>query len=540
MKEPMTARGSTAYAEARARIDAVLEARSFTIAYQPVVDIERGTVIGVEALSRFSSAPDRTPDRWFEEAWSVGLGLELELLAIDMALEKLVELPVDVYVAVNTDPRTLVAPELTRLLFATGSPDRIVLELTEHAAVEDYEALNAALAPLRVVGVRLAIDDAGAGFASLQHVLKLRPDIIKLDRSLTQNIEDNPVRGALTAGLVSFAASLNATVCAEGVETERQLVALQRGGVGTAQGFFLARPGPLPLPGLPMGIWASRPSGTAPRTSAFAARSLHARPRLDATQNLLPGIDDAALDRLARLATRALGAVGGHVTLLGDRRNFFESTFALGQHVVATRIPLAIENTREHPVAQERGVAHDEELGAYLGVPLVTAGDHVVGSVCVYGPEPRGWTEAETETMHDIARMAVDLVESRHAIRTYQEREATNRLLFIQSATASAHVDLDGVFRVANRRFTKMLGYPDDGLDGTMANLIVESTELEAIVEMHRTVLVGDVAEAELSTRLVHIDGHLIAATIRWMIVRNIAGAVQYSVVTILDDAHAI
>ena len=133
--------------------------------------------------------------------------------------------------------------------------------------------------------------------------------------------------------------------------------------------------------------------------------------------------------------------------------------------------------------------------------------------------------------------MAVHLVESRQAIRSYQDREVTNRLLFAHVPTASAHVELDGVFRVANRRFTRFLGYPDDGLDGTAASLVIEPSELQAMLELHRTLLGGDVAEAELP-HAPRPQGRTDPRRRRcaWVIVRDGAGAAQYTLVTILDD----
>jgi EAL domain-containing protein (putative c-di-GMP-specific phosphodiesterase class I) len=122
-----------------------------------------------------------------------------------------------------------------------------VLELTEHASVGNYGRLADALDPLRVRGVRVAVDDAGAGFASFRHILNLNPDIIKLDMALTRGIQADPVRRALASALVTFARELHAVIVAEGIETEAELKALRSLGVGYGQGFFLARPGSLPL-----------------------------------------------------------------------------------------------------------------------------------------------------------------------------------------------------------------------------------------------------------------------------------------------------
>ena len=122
---------------------------------------------------------------------------------------------------------------------------RIVLEITEHVRVADYERLHRALDRLRVNGFRVAVDDAGAGFAGLQHILRLRPDIIKLDLSLTQGIDVDPIRRALGLSLVGFARDIGAALIAEGIETAAELDVLRGLGVRWGQGYYLARPGPI-------------------------------------------------------------------------------------------------------------------------------------------------------------------------------------------------------------------------------------------------------------------------------------------------------
>jgi EAL domain-containing protein (putative c-di-GMP-specific phosphodiesterase class I) len=123
--------------------------------------------------------------------------------------------------------------------------NRLVLEMTEHAVVEDYDALQAALAQLRRFGIRVAVDDAGAGFASLRHILSLVPEFIKLDRSLTSGIDSDLPKRALARGLISFAQEIGTSVIGEGVETASELEALRELGVGFAQGYYLGRPVPL-------------------------------------------------------------------------------------------------------------------------------------------------------------------------------------------------------------------------------------------------------------------------------------------------------
>jgi EAL domain-containing protein (putative c-di-GMP-specific phosphodiesterase class I) len=161
--------------------------------YQPIWKIGLGRPVGFECLARFLPAPPRSPDKWFAEAAETGLGTVLELLAIKLALSAASALPSDIYVSVNASPETIMSGELAGAM--NGLPEeRIVLEITEHAYVEDYDGLLRALQPLRDRGVRLAVDDAGAGYSSLQHILQLRPDLIKLDMDLTRNIDLDPAR----------------------------------------------------------------------------------------------------------------------------------------------------------------------------------------------------------------------------------------------------------------------------------------------------------------------------------------------------------
>jgi EAL domain-containing protein (putative c-di-GMP-specific phosphodiesterase class I) len=123
----------------------------------------------------------------------------------------------------------------------------VVLELTEHDKVHEYAKLWRAFDELRGQGVRIAVDDAGAGFAGLQHILRLRPDIVKLDKDLTHDIDGDPARRALVTALVGFTSEIGAALVAEGIEDRSALEVLRDAGVEWGQGFYFARPGPLPL-----------------------------------------------------------------------------------------------------------------------------------------------------------------------------------------------------------------------------------------------------------------------------------------------------
>ncbi len=217
-----------------------------TMVFQPICSLS-GRTVGAEALARFQGPPERGPDPWFVEAGELGLRLELEVAAAKAALSALPSLPPETYLSVNVSPQTVLSGRFQNLVLEKADPTRVVLEVTEHARIDDYVGLNAAFDRLRDPGVRLAVDDAGAGFASLRHILRLAPDFIKLDRTLIDGIEHDRSRQALAAGLISFADKIEATIIAEGIERAAEVDALTALGVGYGQGYFIARPGPLPL-----------------------------------------------------------------------------------------------------------------------------------------------------------------------------------------------------------------------------------------------------------------------------------------------------
>lgn len=225
----------------RQRVEELLQEGGITIALQPIIDIPTGHLVGVEAMARF---PDgRRPDVWFEEARQVGLRADLEILAVRAALDRVVELPDGVTMSCNAGPDVIIDPRFVAMLLELGTAlSRIVIEVTEHSRIEDYEALQRTLATLRAAGAGLAVDDTGAGYASLAHVLQLRPDIIKLDRSLVTGVQDDQARRTLITSLTLLALDIGAVVTAEGVETAAELEAVAALGVDRAQGYLIARP----------------------------------------------------------------------------------------------------------------------------------------------------------------------------------------------------------------------------------------------------------------------------------------------------------
>jgi len=194
---------SRAKDEISARINAVLDSDMLSMVYQPIYYLPDRQIVGFESLSRFSTTPARSPDIWFSEAAQVDLGTTLEIKAVNLALQGLRHLPQDIYVAVNVSPGTILAEEFQGAL-QNWPLERIVLEVTEHAAIQHYREIAAVLNPLRERGLRLAVDDEGAGYASFRHILKLAPDVIKLDISITRNIDSDSSRRAVARAVIGF------------------------------------------------------------------------------------------------------------------------------------------------------------------------------------------------------------------------------------------------------------------------------------------------------------------------------------------------
>lgn len=225
----------------REQIVTMIDGGGFDVAYQPIFNLGSDRCIGLEALARFPS-PFGKPDETFAAAEQIGLGVELERAVIRRAVSILPRLAPGQFLALNSSPAALL--ELARrAAHASELPwSRLVVEVTEHSAVDAYLVLQDELAPLRRRGLRIAVDDAGAGYASLRHVLELRPDFIKLDRWLVDGVAQDEGRRAAVSAFVSLARQLGSTVVGEGVEMPADLLALRELGLDAAQGYLLGRP----------------------------------------------------------------------------------------------------------------------------------------------------------------------------------------------------------------------------------------------------------------------------------------------------------
>lgn len=219
----------------------IIGERDYRVVLQPIFALRDGELFAAEALVRFPNGPEGGPEACLAQAHEAGLGVELELAIIETALSCLPRLCERALLTLNAGPHAIACPALREIL-RLAEPDRLVVELTEQVAVSDYPHLREALQGLRDSGVRVAVDDAGSGFASLLHILKLAPDIIKLDRELIANVDVDPMRRSLAASLRRFAHESGAVVVAEGIESAAELRALRTLQIDHGQGFHLARP----------------------------------------------------------------------------------------------------------------------------------------------------------------------------------------------------------------------------------------------------------------------------------------------------------
>ena len=232
--------------EQRAEVERVLAdpAAHMHQVFQPLVDLRTGRVTGYEALTRFARSR-RPPNAWFAQAHRCGLGIELELAAARAQIATPGR-PQRTRLSLNLSPSALLSAEAAHLL--DGDLSHIVVEVTEDELVLEGTMLEDCLAGLRARGARLAVDDVGAGYAGLKQVVRLRPDILKLDRSIVDGVTGDPAKGAMIDALVRYARRIGAEVCAEGIETLEDLRTLADLDVTYGQGYVLARPdAPWPL-----------------------------------------------------------------------------------------------------------------------------------------------------------------------------------------------------------------------------------------------------------------------------------------------------
>ena len=224
----------------RAQLLAVIDTPgSITPVFQPIFDLRSQEVVGYEALSRFPAEVGYTPQEWFDLARKHGLAVELEAAAVRAALE-VPGRPAGASLSLNLSPEALLSGG--DALNLPEDLSAITIEVTENALVTEGPELELALQDLRARGARIAVDDAGAGYAGFAQLVRVRPDVVKLDRSLVESVNVQPTKAAVIKAFVGFAEDTGALICAEGIETAGELRVVRLLGSATGQGFLLGRP----------------------------------------------------------------------------------------------------------------------------------------------------------------------------------------------------------------------------------------------------------------------------------------------------------
>ncbi len=412
----------------RSEIQRILDERAIEPLYQPVASLTTGRLVGYEALARFPDAPDRPPSTWFAQANACGLGPELEAAAIEAALQTPGR-PPSTHLAVNVSPSALSTDAVKRVL-----PDDlsdVIIELTEHEVYVGDSLLADSLAQLREHGARIAIDDAGAGYAGLKQVMWVRPDIVKLDLELTRAIHSDPVRMALVESLVRFARRVGATVCAEGIENHDDIEALSNLDVPCGQGYAIGRPAPpwsrvsRPAAETCRNALAkaliSTPGGDSPTISAgdrrlehLSARLANARSREDLYNALDLIAGELHADKVALSQWHPDMEVVETLAESGTQPE--EEYFSVEKYPTTGRV-LESQESAQLLVGDPRADRLEVELMFSLGyrtlliVPVVHRGESI-GIVEAMCEEERPWTRTEMNRARIIANQLASVIQS--------------------------------------------------------------------------------------------------------------------------------
>jgi diguanylate cyclase (GGDEF)-like protein len=406
-------------AEQRAQVQEVLDTDgALTPWFQPIVELATGRIAGYEALTRFmQTAPVRAPDIWFAQARRCGLGPALEARAIEVALA-VPGRPEGTFLSLNVSPAAVVSNEVRRVLPRDLSG--LVIELTEDEVFSTDDALDAELARLRARGARIAVDDAGAGYAGLQQLVRVKPDIVKLDRSLITGVDEDASKIALLEALARFASTTGAAVCGEGIETADELRALARLDTTYAQGYALGQPGPA-WPGIAapmaahtsaevsMGMRLARGAsslrnvpltlGQVGETLARARTRGDLRTAVDLMARLLHA-DDVAVSRVLP-RERCVETLSEHDWgLTGER--FSYDDYPTTEHVISAQVLGQLIEGDPAADKAELGLLTASGFKALLIAPVVFRGE-TVGLVEIYRRAALPWSGLEVDHARILA-----------------------------------------------------------------------------------------------------------------------------------------
>jgi diguanylate cyclase (GGDEF)-like protein len=402
--------------EQRAEVVSVLERKAIRIVFQPVLELATGRPAGYEALARFDGEPARGPDEWLAQAHRAGLGAELEALAIQTALD--VEgRPENAFLALNVSPRALLSAPVKQAL--PRDLTNIVIELTEHEAFGGEGELEQELESLRARGARVALDDAGAGYAGLQQLIRIAPEILKLDRALVHGAHADPSRRALLEALIAFAADTGAAVCGEGVEDLEDLRALVALDVTYAQGYGIARPGadwPAPSPEATAASEADIAAGlrvAQTRGGAFASALADLADELSGVRSMSELREAsrraAALLRADDMALLRVDRALGRLVLLTDHSDYGRddwwalTDYPATEHVLTHRMPGQVVAGDSAVDPAELQALTEAGYETMLMLPVICGGRELA-VLEVYRSLPQAFTGAEVDRARVVAQ----------------------------------------------------------------------------------------------------------------------------------------
>lgn len=233
----------------RAKLEQIISSGGVRTLVHPIFRLDDLSIIGYEALSRGPEGTEfERPDKLFKIAYDADSVIRLERLCRQRAFETAVSLPEGKMLFINIEPEAVADPELRDIMFTTlvagigVKPENVVFEITERTAITDFAAFRSTLEYLRRLGFRVAVDDGGAGYGSLQSLAEVRPEWLKIDMSLVRDIDTDDIRRSLVASMATFAERMGVKLVAEGIERVEEMTVLRELGVEYGQGFLFCQP----------------------------------------------------------------------------------------------------------------------------------------------------------------------------------------------------------------------------------------------------------------------------------------------------------
>jgi EAL domain-containing protein (putative c-di-GMP-specific phosphodiesterase class I)/GGDEF domain-containing protein len=483
-------------------VEDIVAGRQFEIVFQPIVDLRSGDIIALESLARFTAEPSRPPSVWLQLAEDAGQRIALEHALLRAAVEALPAIPQRIALSANLSPAAAMDPGLAEVL-ADVQHDRVVLEITDHRQLDDYEPLSEALAALRRSGLRIAVDDSGQGLSSLRRVAQLAPDFMKLNRSLTRNVERDATKHALAYALAAFAGHIDALIIAEGLETEGDLRTVRDLAASYGQGYLLARPRPLGELDLDRPLVVPSATREAPEPDTGPRLVLQGVAREDFRQAVRAALQFLADHRpAATFAVAHLDYVRRRHTIVGScgplaheleagRSTALDETLCF--HMAGGDGPRLCDDVRGDLVYGSVASTGEPDIASYMGVPLEMDDGTRFGSLFAVSPctgeltpDDLQLADAAAAVLRTILAQQTEGMSRGERLGFLRDLTLKDPLTGVRNGPAFAHA------------MAVELGQPVPRRAGTL--VVVEIEDLESLTEQYgrlvADLLLKDVASA--------------------------------------------